>query len=189
MEQKQFWNTNYEKKLGSGKGSVGKVRKFKHKILKNYLNDYENFSFLDFGNGDLSFWYNKPPKNYIGIDFSDTIQDINRMKFKGNFITANLSEVQSIKADVVICFDVLFHIINEIEFKKILLNLCISSRKFIFIYTWLNTPPKYEKSFQKFRNLNQYDSIFESNGFERIQLFLETRIDSCGAMYVFRRKQ
>ncbi len=182
-----YWIDRYNKKLGSGKGSIGKVGKYKHKILRNYLKNYEDFSFLDFGNGDLSFWKGKPPKHYTGIDIAENIQEINRKKYEKLFLTANLKEHQNIKADVVICFDVLFHIIDDIEYNDILLNLCLSSRKYIFVYTWMKRPKNYEESYQKYREFADFNPIFETHGFKRISLFYEAKIDPCGAMYVFRK--
>lgn len=184
----KYWTNRYQKKLGSGKGSIGKVGKYKHEILKKYLRDYENFSFLDFGNGDLSFWKGNPPTNYVGIDIAENIQEINRKKVDRTFITTDLSEELGLKADVVICFDVLFHILEEVDYVNILINLSESSEKYIFIYNWITSPKNYIEDYQKFRPMLRYSHIFVTRGFKLVNIYKDEKIDPCGAMYVLRRE-
>lgn len=161
MSLRKHFENNYHKNLGSGFGSVGKLRTYKHKILKKYLKNYKKFSFLDLGCGDLSFWYSKPPENYIGIDFARNIQKTNREKFQRTFVTQNISDSIGYSAEVVICFDVLFHIIEEEEFLQIIQNIVKTSEKWIFIYNWIKDPIDYEKNTQQYRNLENYKHYFE----------------------------
>jgi 2-polyprenyl-3-methyl-5-hydroxy-6-metoxy-1,4-benzoquinol methylase len=188
MSLKNHFEKNYLNNKGSGKGSVGLVRKYVHKIMQTYLLDYELYSFIDFGCGDLALWYKNPPKLYTGLDFAENIQIINRRNHLNKFITQDLTVPLKINADVVVCYNVLYHIIDEEEFLKILNNLCLSSNSYIFIYTWWLEPKKYDKSFQHFRELKKYFYVFSANGFKFDKVFWDSAIDSYGAFYTFRKK-
>lgn len=183
------FENRYYKKLGSGKGSVGQLREFKHKILNQYLINYNKFRFVDFGCGDLSFWHGKPPKYYTGIDFARNIQKENAEKFDREFITSNLAEVKGLFGEVVICFDVLFHILDEEVYFKILRNICNTSSKWIFIYTWIKESNNYMKDHQKYRNFENYLYIFHEYDFTLRFIHYNKKIDKIGALIVFEKKE
>jgi ubiquinone/menaquinone biosynthesis C-methylase UbiE len=149
-------------------------------------------SVIDVGCGDLIFW--KLPLNrmrkcekYIGIDLSDIIIKRNRKKYPNRkFINASADENLDVKGNIVLCMDLLFHIMDDERFEKILENLCRYSNKLIFINTWMNNPlrDKTDGKYQYYRLLRNYLHIFTKKGFN-LTNFHKCPYDEFSAIYVF----
>ncbi len=94
------------------------------------------------GCGDLSFWEERDCKNYIGIDISKTIIERNRiLRPDWEFICADAAtRIEGLKKEVVFCFDIIFHIMDEKTYLNLLNNLCHYSSDYIFINTWIDNP-------------------------------------------------
>jgi 2-polyprenyl-3-methyl-5-hydroxy-6-metoxy-1,4-benzoquinol methylase len=134
-----YWERHYADGGRSGEGSINEARTWKQNILKEY-NVFDE-SIIDIGCGDLEFWENWFPANYTGIDISKSIIHRNKMMYPGrNFICSSSADAQDIQANVVTCFDVLFHIMDEDDYIKTIENIVKYSTKYIFIYTWYRNP-------------------------------------------------
>jgi len=191
-----YWDNRYKNGGTSGQGSIGELRSWKWNIIKKYNGIRE--SVIDIGCGDMSFWENnKLPLNYIGIDFSDVIIQKNIKKYpKSQFYTkSSASTPLHICADTVICFDMLFHIMNDSDYIQTLQNICTYSNNQIFIYTWIINPlPKkwiffetLSDTYEKYYNPIIILKIILNNGF--ILKNLETNnIDKYGAMFIFEKE-
>lgn len=210
MREETYWEGWYRQGGASGPGSVGALRGWKWSILEKYsrMNDV-----VDVGCGDLSFWGTKECKRYIGIDISPSIIEQNRIKCpQWTFICSPAGARQDVSAETVICLDMLFHIMDDKEYIKILQNLTYYSQKFIFIYTWHKNPlatsrnhrlyrallllksgrPDFYKAFstttdgvyQKYRDFSLYTDLIEENGFRLLNIESPVGIDTAGAMYV-----
>jgi hypothetical protein len=192
MYSNEYWDTRYKNKGNSGRGSRGLLRFWKWRIIKRYLNINEA-SVIDVGCGDLAFWGEKSCNKYTGIDISPTIIEINKNK-KPNweFIVGNAETFQKMPAaEVVFCFDILFHILNDQVYKKILDNLVIYSNKYVFVYTWKTNPfePEIEDgTYQMYRDFEKYVPLFQKSGFQLIERKDPPKyIDKYGAMWIFRK--
>jgi hypothetical protein len=188
-KEQVFWDKQYKKGRTSGEGSVGVFRTWKHEKIRKYT-DLDSL-IIDVGCGDLSFWYDKPPEKYIGIDISENIIAKNRAKHPDHvFINEPAQKlIPNIKAPVVLCLDVLFHIMNDDTYVKILQNLCEYSTELIFIYTWLFNPFKNKTTdgrYQTYRNLEDSWDLFFKNNFGLAEAS-KSKYDKIGCMYVFRR--
>jgi SAM-dependent methyltransferase len=115
----QFWEERYagDPELGSGVGSKGPWKQRKLDILSQVLRRHRIRRVLDLGCGDLQVLRDLPQLGeleYTGIDFSAEVIARNRVEFpRLRFIHADLGDVESLAVeppDLVICFDVLFHI-------------------------------------------------------------------------------
>jgi hypothetical protein len=94
------------------------------------------------GCGDLSFWERRDCESYSGIDISPTIVARNR-KAPPNwrFAAANTAEyVPGLSGKIVLCLDLLFHIMNDDDFKKTLDNMSRYTQDMFFIYTGSQNP-------------------------------------------------
>jgi SAM-dependent methyltransferase len=133
---KDYWNQRIEKRdIYSSIGHQGYTKKI-NKVRKESLFDdvrnvleenFETTSGLDIldlgcGTGIYSKFYSKLGANVKGIDISDeAIKSIRNRNLPGEYKTAKSSEIPFDKEfDAVHCFSVLYHIIDDSEWKKTL---------------------------------------------------------------------
>ena len=81
-------------------------------------------------------------RDYVGIDISRTIIEHDRVvRPDWKFICDSAQKKQNIpKARVVVCLSVLFHIMDDQAYEKILENLADYSEEWIIILTWFKNP-------------------------------------------------
>jgi 2-polyprenyl-3-methyl-5-hydroxy-6-metoxy-1,4-benzoquinol methylase len=210
------WDNRYRQGGISGEGSIGKYREWKWKIIDKYFDNFDNI--IDVGCGNISFWEGRDAKQYIGMDISPTIIEKNRTKRPHWTFLCNPAEKPIHKtADYVICFDLLFHIMDDDIYQEILQNLIEYSNNAILIYTWIRNPlndkdvkrnirgnflrkglfGKFIESFfkdlttdyyyQTYRDFNKYLKIFERKGF--VQIAIEPNpLDDIGALIIFKKQ-
>lgn len=216
MKMFSYWDNHYQLGGVSGEGSIGEYREWKWKIITEYCPVISHV--IDVGCGDNSFWQGRECLDYLGIDSSNTIIIKNRQKRpEWKFINAPAELTQQISAPVVFCMDMLFHILNDDIYEKIIKNIAFYTQNYLFIYTWQNNPfiqPEIKKYvineyFLKRGHLLMYFLSFikdiESDGiyqkyrdFSRYEyLFNEAGLtlievkkypgDDFGAMYIFKK--
>jgi 2-polyprenyl-3-methyl-5-hydroxy-6-metoxy-1,4-benzoquinol methylase len=133
------WDEHYKRGGDSGTTDT-KSMGWAHSIYRKYFDNCRD-RVIDVGCGDIRAWDCNPPLKYTGIDISPLIIEQNREKYPGRkFIVANATVPQKITADIVICMNVLFHIIDDDDYTDILKNLKAYSKKYIIIYTWNKNP-------------------------------------------------
>jgi len=212
-----YWEDRYRKGGTSGEGSIGEYRKWKWEIIDKYAKSINDV--IDVGCGDLSFWEGRNfPNHYTGIDISQTIIERNR-KARPNltFLCSSAEDYLNIgTARIVFCLDVLFHIMEDSVYEKVLSNLTRYSSDWIFIFTWSKNPsstfqtrPSVAKNnmlqgriksalahicdnssdgiFQKYRRFDAYFAIFEKAGFELKAVEQNEQVSKYGSMYVFEK--
>lgn len=139
MLSQNYWESRYKLGSTSGIGSTGKVRDWKWRIIKNYLTQVDDV--IDIGCGDLSFWDGKNCKHYVGVDISETILERNRKsRLNWNFILADASTPLQIRGRIVFCFDLLFHIIDDFSYNRIIENIATYTNEWLFVFTWRKNP-------------------------------------------------
>ena len=208
------WNEYYKHGRRSGKPEEYAIsRDWKKDIIKNYC-DMSRDTFLDIGCGDLQFWDNILPSYYAGVDISEHIIRKNKEAFPNStFYVSNAKITLGLSADVVICFDMLWHILDDDEYIKTLGNLKQYAKKYIFIYTWNKNPftmnlyqrllniaiyfkrthslrltaPIDDGGFQKYRDFLSIAKPVFTPEFELIDIYTNEHWEE-GSMYVFRRK-
>lgn len=134
-----YWEAKY--KFGNTKevGCTGRERQWRWRLVNGFVKELNDV--IDIGCGNLSFWEGKDCKKYIGTDISETVlEKDHNLRPDWIFINANASTSLKIEADVVFCFDVLLHIMDEEEYQAALKNLTIYSKKWLFISTWQVNP-------------------------------------------------
>jgi hypothetical protein len=136
----EYWDEYYRAGGTSGEGSVGRYGKWKWGIIESYIGKIDNV--VDIGCGDLSFWYGRQCNRYFGLDISSTIVKRNMRKRPSWKFQVGRAEffVQGVSGEIVLCLDMLFHIMDDMSFVEILKNLCQYSRRWIFIFTWNRNP-------------------------------------------------
>lgn len=110
-----FWENRYNTnpQLGSGIGSREPYLSYKKELIAEILQQYNPGTVLDVGCGDLEVVKELEISNYTGIDVSSTVLSKNKnIKPKWNFIQGNFLDIiknNNVKADLVMCLDVLIH--------------------------------------------------------------------------------
>ena len=163
--EEQYWDQRYIDDGTSGAGSIGDYRNFKWGIIDRYVPFLQ--SVVDVGCGDISFWERRDCIDYTGIDISRTIIKRNRiLRPDWEFLQSNAeTRIEKLSKSTVFCFDMLFHIMNDKTYLKVLENLIAYSRNHIFIYTWINNP------FRKTRLLKRlFTAVIKFKPFRAIEL-------------------
>jgi hypothetical protein len=208
------WNEHYKQGGMSGEPEDYKIsRGWKQNIIKKYC-DLSKDSIIDIGCGDLQFWDEKLPKYYTGVDISPTIVEINKNKYPDAlFICSNAALTLNISSDAVVCFDMLWHILDDDDYVKILQNMKKYAKTYIIIYTWnrnvfdqttfkdkirnvlyhiknkesiLVKPLDNDGGYQKYRNFLKIAKPILSPEFKLIKKYTNTHW-TMGTMYIFKR--
>jgi len=204
--EKTYWESRYGRDGTSGSGSIGVERTWKWRVIREVIRSHsprllkfgDSLSkIIDVGCGDLSFWDVESQlainvERYIGIDISETVIMRNRKRGIDGWsfiVSASNIRIWGLRAPVVLCMDLLFHIMDDTEFIESLKNLCYYSEDLIFIHTWKYNPLKDSTSddiYQKYRPLEAYFGIFMKSGFILIEE--KPNPNRVGCLYVFKRK-
>jgi predicted TPR repeat methyltransferase len=174
--EKIFWDNRYNIGGNSGYGSYNEQLEKKLKWIGE-LKDIKTIS--EFGCGDFNFGKRIldlfPTATYKGWDISQIIVDKNKLLFPAH--TFNVGQ-ETEPADLVLCVDVLFHVIYKEEYEEILNKL--------------------EKAWTKYLVITAYERDEELGGHVRIRKFDYTRfgtplvrevVEENGSLYfyVFKR--
>lgn len=148
--EKKYWDQRYNDGGTSGPGHKGDNHIFKWKVIDKYSPFLQ--SVVDVGCGDLSFWEGRECESYTGIDISNTIIKKNMIRCPNwEFICEKAEiEIKGLHKEAVFCMSVLFHIMDLDTYIQILKNLCTYSDNYIFIYTWINNPFRFEAKIARF---------------------------------------
>lgn len=143
-----FWEDRYQTNiaLGSGAGSRGAFLRLKRRLLTELLERFQPAFILDVGCGDievartLSF-----DGAYTGIDLSPFVIERNRTirpdwRFiQGDFLA--LERSQDVRADLVLCLDVLIHQHDKETYRAFVRALLAASRS-VLVVNGFETLPK-----------------------------------------------
>jgi 2-polyprenyl-3-methyl-5-hydroxy-6-metoxy-1,4-benzoquinol methylase len=162
FNSKDYWENRYITGGNSGKGSYDKLAVFKSIIINSVLeNNKQILSIIDYGVGDgnqLSL-FNLKDKSYLGLDVSKTIIEKCKNMYKNNsnkqFKTCDEIDFTTLKTDMTISCDVLYHLIEYPKFIEYINNLFNISDKFVIIYANNINKDTYS-SHVKFRNFTNY---------------------------------
>lgn len=120
MPNTQYWDERYKNGLTSGYGSYGEQLQKK----LNWLEELDIKTITEVGCGDFNFGRHLlmmyPDARYTGYDISPFIVNRNQ----GLYPYASFTNDPKLpKADLVMCIDVLFHVLDDAECETLLNNL------------------------------------------------------------------
>ena len=136
----EYWENRYLSGRNSGEGSYGENAIYKAKKFNKILNKYFLKSVIEFGCGDGNNLFLYECENYIGFDVSQKAIQICKDRYKNDksksFIYYNPKSFKSsdLKADIMISFEVLFHLVEGDLYKKYIKDLFESSSKYVLIF-------------------------------------------------------
>lgn len=126
---KDYWENRYQTNRTSGDGSYGEQLNKKLEWLK----ELDIQSIYELGCGDFNFGWRLlqfyPKVTYTGVDISETIIEKNKKISNHTFKVG--SEVEP--ADLILCVDVLLHILDDKELEETLQNLEKNWTKYLAI--------------------------------------------------------
>jgi 2-polyprenyl-3-methyl-5-hydroxy-6-metoxy-1,4-benzoquinol methylase len=136
FDNRDFWDRRYADNpaLGSGIGSRGENLLHKKKIIEHFLERVAATSVLDVGCGDhevLRTVASLP--GYLGLDVSGVVVARNRQMFPRrrfeciDFVAC--SDLEPLRADVVLCTEVLIHQHRHEQFNGLLKNIVAAAVK------------------------------------------------------------
>ena len=141
FDYKKWWDYNYSVGGTSGSGSYGILAEFKAEIINKIISENKIESVMEFGSGDGNQLTYMDYKNYIGLDISATAIKACEDKFRDDktkqfqvYDPLHFDDAK-IKADMVVCLDVLYHITDDIDFEKTLDSIFRCSSKYVILYT------------------------------------------------------
>lgn len=134
-----YWNSRYAEGRDSGEGSRGENALAKAEFVNHIVQEHAIGSIIDWGVGDgqvLAHISNKVP--YVGIDVSSVVLGRAQARNPGRFFV--LAEPGNhatcwLQADLALSMDVIFHLVNDKDYRDYLLNLFGSARKLVLIYS------------------------------------------------------
>jgi hypothetical protein len=192
-----YWEERYSSGLGSATGPVKQYHEWKWQTIERIIGKPQDV--LDVGCGDLLFWDGHDCSKYSGLDISSTILEKDRISHpKWNFILASAADDLNVNAETVLCLDMLFHIMDDDTYLKIIQNLIKWTKKDLVIFTWISNPLRKkglfgksteiqtDEKYQKYRDFSKYERIIVESGFK---LHAKERIpfNEFGALWFFQR--
>ena len=140
MSYKEDWERYYQTGYTSGAGSYGVLAAFKAEVVNEFIEDHEVQTVLDIGCGDGNQLSLLNCPIYYGVDVSPTVIEICKKKFNSDptkhFSLYNPNVENDLpECDLVLCLDVLYHIIPEKDFNLTLDDIFFHAKKGIILYT------------------------------------------------------
>jgi hypothetical protein len=140
---KKYWEERYKTGGNSGQGSYGKLAEFKAEVINSFVKEKRINSIVEFGCGDGNQVSLFDFPKYIGLDVSETAVNLCRERFikdkTKSFFLYKPEEVESnkslFKAELSLSLDVIYHLVEDLQFDLYMKNLFQSAEKFVIIYS------------------------------------------------------
>lgn len=134
---KEYWEKRYRSGRTSGMGSYGKNGKRKTEIVNNYIKKYSIKSILDLGCGDGNQTKMlKGFEKYVGYDISEYVIELCSIKFSDNNAIKFYTDINKLPtAELCLSLDVIYHILDEVDFVKHMSLLFTKSTKYVLIFS------------------------------------------------------
>lgn len=164
----QYWESRYSSGGTSGDGSYGHLASFKARTINNIIKQHNILSVVDYGVGDgnQSNLIDTANITYYGIDISKTAINLCKRKFSDNkiFMTVEDFCCLSIKCELAISCDVIYHLVEEDVYQNYMKNLCKFSTGYVLIYA--KNQDLDHVTHVKFR---QFSNFMDSNNYKLIE--------------------
>lgn len=132
MRSIEIWQARYANKEGSGAGSRESLLEFKAGFLNAFFEENEVRSVTDFGHGDLEVAKLLRVPRYVGVDIFDPPDPPLGLAL----VRSRFDEYRGLPTDVVVCLDVLYHILKgEEDYLRASLGRMVeTAERFLVVY-------------------------------------------------------
>ena len=130
MNEKDYWNKRYHTGGSSGYGSYGEQLEKK----LDWITPLEYKTITEVGCGDFNFGKNlleRHPATYTGLDIAQIIIERNSNYYPEHRFLEMGKEIP--RADLILCVDVLYHILDDNEYKQMLNQLDKAWTKYLVL--------------------------------------------------------
>lgn len=138
FQLKEYWDDRYRAGRGSGSGSYGKLAEFKASVINEFIEKNNIGEMIDLGCGDGNQASMFKIDKYVGIDISSFVVDECKKLFHNdsgkNFFVYDEFRGLNLVSDLVVSFDVIFHLIEDDDYNEYMNTLFCSSRKYVVVY-------------------------------------------------------
>jgi SAM-dependent methyltransferase len=143
FDARRYWEERYRAEGTSGDGSVGRLAEFKARVMNDLISKRRLESAIEFGCGDGDQLSLISYADYLGLDVSPTVVRRCSARFAGDSTKRFLvydpfawdSDERRCAADVSVSLDVIYHLVDDIQFELYMKHLCDSARRCVVIYS------------------------------------------------------
>ncbi len=189
MASANFWKRRYSLGDNSGSGSRGDLLNFKVDYINSFIKDNDIKTVLDFGHGDLEVAKKIEVESYKGIDIFDCEDSCGL-----DLVNSSFTEYDGEKADLVMCLDVLYHILEEDQeyMRDTLVNMIDKSKNYIMVYAQDSTNYDFDTEYRGHLYNSKWLQYMYGRTWEDIDLVAKQNQPMPGSsaqFFVFRKKQ
>jgi hypothetical protein len=143
---RRYWEERYAGGGNSGVGSHSKFAEFKAEVLNAFVAENHIDTVIEFGCGDGNQLMLANYPEYTGFDVSTTAIDVCRSKFGGDDSKSfKLLELYAGEtAELVLSLDVIYHLVEDDEYKNYMTTIFAASTSYVIIYS-SNTDENHHK--------------------------------------------
>ncbi|MCK4265974.1 MAG: class I SAM-dependent methyltransferase, partial [Thermoplasmata archaeon] len=199
-----YWDGRYARRFASGRPpkEIDERNRLLWAAVERELHEIDHV--VDVGCGDLRIWGDRDCRDYVGIDIAEeVVQDNKPRRPHWRFLCAPAETyIVDLVRENVFCFNLIFHILDPENTRRIFHNLCRYASKRIFVHTWIQSPPKIKTDegveYQMYHSMGKYLPLFNEMGFELISVeWIEQTRHSIkevlghrtpSALYIFKKK-
>lgn len=137
----QYWENRYASGDNSGPGSYGRLAHFKAEVINSFVFNNNIRSVIEFGCGDGHQLSLALYPGYTGLDVSVSAIEICKKKFKNDLAKTfilykpNRKRISSLKADLALSLDVIFHLVENQIFEIYMEDLFQSAERYVIVYS------------------------------------------------------
>ena len=141
FDYRTYWEERYKRKGTSGLGSYGKLAEFKAEVVNRIVREHGITTVVEYGCGDGNNLRYMEYRSYVGLDVAPTAVETCRAAFKDDptksfavYEPAHSADPPAV-GDLVVCLDVLYHIIPDEDFHATLRDVFASARHYVVLFT------------------------------------------------------
>jgi hypothetical protein len=144
----EYWDNRYNSNGNSGFGSTGVLAEYKARIINDFVKHNQVNTVIEFGCGDGLQLESSSYPRYLGLDVAKSSIKLCQNKFYNDLTKSFMLYTPQyftnhgyLSADLIICLDVLYHIIDENDFRKTLIDIFNAAQKYVILYANLKPQP------------------------------------------------